>query len=113
MPAIVNTYRDQNKCLRSKLLDGVTANANGKWASVESIEKKSVHVVISGNATVNVCGSNEPAPDDDTNNGVVVPSGANITSSNIVEVKFPLRWIKANAVLSANAVVSAYLEGCP
>lgn len=91
---------------RGVMLD-VSAADDGQWFSFEGMTKATVHVVITGTATVNVCGSNEDAPAN-TAHGINL-LGEHITETSMVYINGPLRWIKVR-VLALTGTAKAYVQ---
>jgi hypothetical protein len=112
-------FRDPTTCLEMTLQQGMNANDCGHWMYVGGYEKKTIHVVIGGNMTVTLYGSNLPsAPDDANDNGVVLQlanaANAVFAANAMYEHKAPIKWIKAGCVLgTAPGNASVYLQGAP
>ena len=97
-------FTEKNTGYEGNLLDESTGVDNGTWMNVIGMDKISVHIVLSSgaDATVNVCGSNEDAPDNNTDGIDLVAAGLtniaaannNIVANAMVAIKLPLRWIK-------------------
>jgi len=106
------TYRDPTTCMRAVLQNGAVAIDPGDWINVEGYEKKTIEIIISGTATVQIFVSNTPTKP--ANNVDHVQYGNNVSSSALAEIKVPVRWLKAKiSALTPGASVSAYMQGCP
>jgi len=106
------TYRDPTTCMRAVLQNNVEALDHGDWINVEGYEKKSIEIIISGTGTAQVYVSN--APVQPLNTVDHVKYGNDVSSSGLVEIKIPVRWLKVKvSALTPGASVSAYMQGCP
>lgn len=108
----VSTFRDPTVCLEVVLQANQTANDAGAWVLVAGYEKKSIHIIITGNAQADLRGSNLPTKPDDANDDGVSLGTANAANA-IIEHKSPVKWMKLKTTCPANSSVSGYLQGCP
>lgn len=94
---------------RCKLLDEVETTSNGEWVSIQGMERSSVYVDIADTATVQVRATNEEAPANSDDGGLVEEK----TASGFVQLRAPARWIKAKISAHTTGKVSAFLEAIP
>ena len=106
----LTTFADKNYCLEGVLAFEATNPSNGQWFSVQGLEKKTIHFVVTGVATAKLCISNEIDQPDNASDGVQF--GTDVTQSSLVEMKSPVKWMKV-MVTAGTGKVSAYIQGCP
>lgn len=118
MPAAVKEVRDPTTNIASILLNAVTAPDSGAWADIHGRDKFSIHIIITGTATVQLRGSNEAQPADNTDGVDIVAAGltqlatsATITASTIIKFNNPMLWAKVKVTVCSSGTVTAYLVG--
>lgn len=113
MPTPVAEVRDPTTNLVATLL-------NNQWADIHGRYKFSIHIMISGSVSLTVRGSNEPAPNDATDDGVdiiaagltqIAAASNTISASTIVKFNNPMLWAKIKATISAGGSLQAFLVG--
>jgi len=109
--SISEIFRLPNTGMRGVLLDAVAAQDNGDWLDVEGYGKKTIEIIISNTATAQVYVSNAPAKPLNTADHIKV--GADVTTSGLVELTSPVRWLKVKVSGWTSGTVSAYVNGLP
>jgi hypothetical protein len=109
--SISETFRFPNTGMRGILLDGLSAQDNGDWLDVEGYGKKTIEVIISNSAAVQVYVSNAPTKPLNTEDHIKV--GADVSASALIELTSPVRWLKAKVSAWTSGTVSAYVNGIP
>lgn len=78
------------------------ASDDGYWLDVSALDEKVLHVSGVSGDTIQVFGSNKATNPGNSNDEVQV--GSNITGDSLVEVTFPIRWMKVKMTFSAGSV---------
>ena len=109
MSITIETFKKPSVCQRAQLLDDVESTSNGEWVNIQGYPRTSIHVVIATTATVQVRASNEAAPANSDDGGLV----EQVTASGFVQLPTPARWIKAKISAHTSGTVNAYAESVP
>lgn len=104
---VPDLYGDLLLAMDGKPTDAATLD--GGWMNVQGYDKISVHVIIPTTGTVQICGSNEHidgASGPDNDGYQLFPD---ITSSQIVSIKTPLKWLKAKVTANGGQIQAPFI----
>jgi len=124
MPKVLSQVCDTIMNTRGDLLtdqnkNPITGLSSGCWSDISARDKFSLHIIIPTGTTVQIRGSNEPNPADNTDGIDLVAAGLTnlavntvINATTMITFKHPMKWLKVMVTIFAGGgPLHAYLEG--